>query len=386
MGNAHPSKRDDKEKHRLITKKRSSESQLYTSKRKKKKKKMNLQIAVPHHDKQHPHNEIEKKYSLGEPLGQGHYGIVRRAIHRETGDVYAVKIIPKWKVENPELVMTEIEILQKLDHPNVVKYYETIEDYDTYYIVMELCSGGELFDRIIDTDHKLSLVRIARITTQILRAVEHCHDRGIVNRDIKSENVLFKTNDPDSQIKVIDFGLSAIYSDRDNLHARVGTVFYMSPEVLAKNYTTKCDIWSVGILLYVMLSGCLPFYGATDRDTAKLISKGLFAMPDKTWKHVPSTARDLVRQLLRYDPNKRPTANQALKHPWLHQEECPVPLPPSIFSSMRDFVAMDRFRQLARFVIAEHVPETEIVRLRDAFKKIDVDNSGMFLKLFFLLL
>ena len=129
----------------------------------------------------------------------------------------------------------------------------------------------------------------------------------------------------------------------------------MSPEVLAKNYTKKCDIWSVGILLYVMLSGCLPFYGATDRDTAKLISAGKFAMPDRTWKHVPNAAKDLVQQLLRFDPNKRPCANEALKHPWLHQEECPIPLPPSIFSSMREFVAMDRFRQLARFVMAEHV-------------------------------
>ena len=168
---------------------------------------------------------------MGEALGQGHYGIVRKAVNRKTGKLYAVKIIPKWKVENPELVMTEIEILRKLDHPNVIKYIETIEDYDTYYIVMELCNGGELFDRIIDTEHKLSLVRIARITTQILRAVQHCHENGIVNRDIKSENVLFKTKDPESQIKVIDFGLSAIYSDHDNLHARVGTVFYMSPEV-----------------------------------------------------------------------------------------------------------------------------------------------------------
>ena len=128
-----------------------------------------------------------------------------------------------------------------------------------------------------------------------------------------------------------------------------------------------------------MLSGCLPFYGATDRDTAKLISAGVFSMPDKTWKHVPNTAKDLVRQLLRFDPNKRPSAKQALKHPWLHQEECPIPLPPSIFTSMREFVAMDRFRQLARSLSwhdLEHVPETEIVRLRDAFKRIDVDNSG----------
>ena len=212
-----------------LSKKRSSDSQLYESRRRKKKKK-ELYISVPH-DSAHPHVEIMKKYVLQEALGQGHYGIVRKAVNRKTGKLYAVKIIPKWKVENPELVMTEIEILRKLDHPNVVKYIETIEDYDTYYIVMELCNGGELFDRIIDTDHKLSLVRIARITTQILRAVQHCHENGIVNRDIKSENVLFKTKDPESQIKVIDFGLSAIYSDRDNLHARVGTVFYMSPEV-----------------------------------------------------------------------------------------------------------------------------------------------------------
>ena len=173
-----------------LSKKRSSDSQLYESRRRKKKKK-ELYISVPH-DSAHPHVEIMKKYVLQEALGQGHYGIVRKAVNRKTGKLYAVKIIPKWKVENPELVMTEIEILRKLDHPNVVKYIETIEDYDTYYIVMELCNGGELFDRIIDTDHKLSLVRIARITTQILRAVQHCHENGIVNRDIKSENVLFK--------------------------------------------------------------------------------------------------------------------------------------------------------------------------------------------------
>ena len=201
MGNASSKKEDEKKR---LSKKRSSDSQFYESRRKKKKKDKKLHISVPH-DSLHAHEKIEKKYALGEAMGQGHYGIVRKAVNRKTGQVYAIKIIPKWKVENPELVMTEIEILRKLDHPNVVKYMETVEDYDTYYIVMELCEGGELFDRIIDTDHKLSLRRIAQIVTQILRAVQHCHENGIVNRDIKSENVLFKTKDPESQIKVVGF-------------------------------------------------------------------------------------------------------------------------------------------------------------------------------------
>ena len=137
MGN-NTSKQDENKNNiieRRLSRKRSSSQQI-TSKRKKKK----LQISVPHHDAKHPHSTISKSYVLGEPLGQGHYGIVRKCFSVKTGEAFAVKIIPKWKVENPELVISEIKILSKLNHPNVVQYIETIEDYDTYYIVMELCT------------------------------------------------------------------------------------------------------------------------------------------------------------------------------------------------------------------------------------------------------
>mmetsp|Transcript_9846 Transcript_9846/g.20974 ORF Transcript_9846/g.20974 Transcript_9846/m.20974 type:complete len:338 (+) Transcript_9846:130-1143(+) len=254
-------------------------------------------------------------------IGSGHYGSVRECISRRTREVFAVKTIEKCKIARIDHLRREVSILKKVNHGNVMKMVDCYEDEEYLHIVTEKYSGGELFDKIIENttaEGCFSEKAAAKIIKSLLEAVVYLHGEGIAHRDIKPENILFESADEESDIKLIDFGLSRKHKRGDSpMSTPVGTAYYMSPELLKGEYDISCDNWSVGIVAYILLSGYPPFNGDTDPDIFAAIKRGHFEFPKQGFS---DEAKDFIKSLLRRDPRKRLSAEDALKHPWLMRE------------------------------------------------------------------
>ena len=243
-------------------------------------------------------------------IGHGHYGIVRKCMDRETKEWYAIKSILKSKVNKIDILKREIEILAEVDHQNIIKLIEVHEDVKYLHLITELCTGGELFDRIIaktqtPEGHYLEQ-DAAKLIKSILEAIAYCHERHIVHRDLKPENFLFVSDDEDAPIKIIDFGLSR-FEERANdiMRTKVGTPYYVAPEVLKKKYTKSCDIWSIGVITYILLCGYPPFYGDSDNQIFESVKAGKFDFPSPEWDTISDAAKDFVCYMLKLDPSKR---------------------------------------------------------------------------------
>ncbi len=259
----------------------------------------------------------QKKYHIEDrQAGKGKYGIVKVAKEKDTGLALALKTLKKKDEKTLERFEEEIHILHKLKHPNIISYVDSGPDY----LVTELCLGGELF-YYIKTYAPLRTPVAQDIIKQLLGAVAHCHEKGIIHRDIKPENILLKDKNDISTIKLIDFGLS-----KCNPHphqpfkttTKVGTAYYIAPEVInrKKAYGSECDLWSIGVCLYILLSGAPPFHGDNDLDIIKSITKGYYDFRDPTFNFVSKDGKALIRGLLEKDTEKRLTAQTALQHPW----------------------------------------------------------------------
>ena len=225
----------------------------------------------------HKSTSILKDYSIGAKLGSGAFGTVQRAVHKSTHRQRAIKSVRKNQItrdmRDHSKFFNEIDILKQTDHPDIVRMYEFYEDKNFFHIVTELLTGGELFDFIIK--HKmLSEPVAAHFLKQILSAVAYCHANGIVHRDIKPENLLLDSDSAHASLKVIDFGTSTLFDPKERLHHRYGTAYYIAPEVLVKNYDSKCDIWSCGVILFILLSGAPPFYGRSDEEIISKVRSG----------------------------------------------------------------------------------------------------------------
>jgi len=276
---------------------------------------------------------FDKKYILG----QGAFSKVIKVVHRSTKNVRACKIIPKHKVEDSEKFKTEIEILQSVDHPSIIKLYEIYEDMANIFLVMELCTGGELFDRILKIDH-FDEIKARKLFKQIVGAINYLHKKELCHRDIKAENFLFLDNSDDLTLKLIDFGLSTKFaventhfaknkiddnffpqSKSKKFHSKVGTSYYIAPEVLDGNYDEKCDIWGVGVLLYIILVGYPPFFGNTDREILKRVRLYQYDFDRPEWEKVSDHAKDLISNILK-PSDKRYTLAQVYAHPWMNEK------------------------------------------------------------------
>ena len=264
--------------------------------------------------------DIRTVYSFEKMIGGGHFGTVRTAHLKSDPDTkYAIKSILRENIEKDiKLLEEELFILAKVDHPNIVKFHQSFIDYRYVHIVMEFCNGGELFDRIVAAqkfDERMS----ADIMSQMLQGIKHLHEHNIVHRDLKPENYLMETKDKNSEIKLIDFGLSKRWSTEEGaakMHTVVGTPYYVAPEVLRGEYDKMCDVWSLGIILYVFLCGYPPFEGDNNKEIFKNVLKSKLEFDPADWDTVSDEAKDLVSKMLNKDPKKRLSAEDCLSHEW----------------------------------------------------------------------
>ena len=267
--------------------------------------------------------DIEMKYHIdSNVLGEGHHGSVRKCIERSTGKQYAVKTMCKTSPSvNIRAIEREVSLLACLKHKHILQMHDVFVDREHVHIVTELYTGGELFDKIIEKSSAgrgcFTEEKAVSVISQVLEAVAYMHLNNVAHRDIKPENILFETNEDDSDIVLIDFGL-ARRNKRDLLMSTVvGTPYYLAPEVLNKSYSRSCDMWSIGVITYILLCGYPPFNGANANEVYESIRRGVFYFPSTEWQHVSHIAKDFVVQLLQIEPKRRMTAKQALRHPWI---------------------------------------------------------------------
>lgn len=260
------------------------------------------------------------QYKFGRTLGAGTYGIVREAdLH---GQKVAVKIILKKNVKgNEQMVYDELKMLQRLDHPHIVNFIDWFESRDKYYIVTQLATGGELFDRICDQG-KFTEKDASRTIKQVLGAVDYLHNRNIVHRDLKPENLLYLTRDPNSEIVLADFGIAKMLdSPGEVLTTMAGSFGYAAPEVMLKQGHGKAvDMWSLGVITYTLLCGYSPFRSENLADLVEECRSGRIIFHERYWKDVSKDAKEFIMTLLQPDPKKRATSGEALKHRWLEGE------------------------------------------------------------------
>ncbi|KAA8536554.1 hypothetical protein F0562_029032 [Nyssa sinensis] len=324
---------------------------------------------------------LQHLYIIGKKLGQGQFGTTRLCTEKSTGTQYACKSIPKKKLfckEDYDDVWREIQIMHHLsEHQNVVRIKGTYEDPLFVHIVMELCAGGELFDRIIQKGH-YSERQAAQLIKTIVGVVEACHSLGVMHRDLKPENFLFSTTDEDAALKATDFGLSVFYKPGETFSDVVGSPYYVAPEVLCKYYGPEADVWSAGVILYILLSGVPPFWAETETEIFKQIKQGKLDFESDPWSSISDSAKDLIRKMLDRNPKKRLTAHEVLCHPWIVDDRMAPdkPLDSAVLSRLKQFSAMNKLKKMALRVIAERLSEEEIGGLKELFKMIDTDNSG----------
>jgi calcium/calmodulin-dependent protein kinase I len=261
---------------------------------------------------------VEKYYKFGAKLGSGAFATVVVAKSRETKEKVAIKIIHKSGKTNVKLMEQEVEVLNNVHHPNCVSVREIFDTDKALYLVMDLCTGGELL-AAISRKERFSEAQASAVVKDILLGLQYLHQNGIVHRDLKPENVLLESRAPDSTVKISDFGLSKlVQGKRQFLFSRCGTPAYVAPEViLAKPYDSKVDLWAVGVITFLIIAGHPPFYGETLDKLFDVIVRAEFAFYEKYWGHISSPCMHFVEQLLELDPAKRYSAEQALAHPWI---------------------------------------------------------------------
>jgi len=319
-------------------------------------------------------------------IGEGSYGSVSKGKVKGAGggagSIRAIKTISKAQMKNIDRFKQEIAIMKMMDHPNIIKLYETFEDHRNIYLVMELCVGGELFDKIIESGH-FTEVQAATLMKQIVRAIYYMHENKVCHRDLKPENFLFTTKEDISNntLKIIDFGLSCKFEKGQVLQTKAGTPYYVAPQVLAGKYDELSDLWSCGVIMYVMLCGYPPFFGESDAEVLSKVRLGNFSFNAADWKNVSEDAKNLIRMLLKMNPRDRYTAEQSLNHEWIKNtapKAANVSLQnSSMVDNLRSFRSQNKLKKAALHIIAGQLNEDQIKQLRDVFMALDENGDGL---------
>jgi len=289
---------------------------------------------------------VEDKYTMKDVLGTGAFSQVRLAESKDSpGNLYAIKVIDKKALKGKEdSLENEIRVLRRLDHANVVKLLEAYESKASVYLVMQLVTGGELFDRIVEKG-SYTEKDAADLIKQVLSAVAYMHSEGVVHRDLKPENLLYHSSDEDSKIMISDFGLSKM-EDSGIMATACGTPGYVAPEVLAqKPYGKSVDVWSIGVISYILLCGYPPFYDENDANLFAQILKGEFEFDSPYWDEISNDAKEFIRQLMCVDVDKRLSCEEALQHAWITGAKSEKNIHASVSEQLKKNFAKSRWRQ-----------------------------------------
>ena len=329
--------------------------------------------------------DIRKEFKFLKPLGGGHFGTVRKAFRKSDKEPYHYFAIKSISIKNMSQkdyddLVKEVDIISGLDHPNIIKFYETYHDECFFHIVMELCKGKEVFDNICNHGY-LRENKVQNIIFKVLLAIAHCHSRGVTHRDLKPENILFESLKPDAEIKLIDFGLSRKYSKDEKMHTILGTPYYVAPEVLKGNYDEKCDIWSIGAMTYLMLCGDPPFTGDSNNEIFKKIVKGELKFNLYKWKNISEDAKDFVKLCLNKNSAQRPSATEAISHRWFKYVTSKIHdlknIPLKILENIKNFDVDDKFKQMILKYIINNINHEEVMSsYKNAYYAMDINHTG----------
>jgi calcium-dependent protein kinase len=356
-----------------------SRTNVMTSPYRKTKSTRANSILLEHFSKQ---TDYKKKYEFLSILGNGGYGKVRLFRDRSCRDLkFAIKTVKKdyLNQHNLDSLVKEVKILIDLDHPNIVKYFETYEDEHYIHIVMEYIPGDHLFKVITNRRYNNFCEKnAAEIISCLFEAVNFLHTHNIVHRDIKPENILFSLSGDYNSLKLIDFGLSTAINTKERY--RVGSPYYMAPEVLTGNFVFSSDVWSIGVILFVMMTGTYPFNGKTQQEVFGKITKGVYDVKLLDKQKCSSEVKDLIKKLLVLDHTKRLGVMDALQHPWLTQfkenKDLANVISDDIVASLVNFTTQSLLQKEILFYLAKISSEKDITKLKQAFLEFDKDKSG----------
>eukprot|EP00587_Corethron_hystrix_P002603 CAMPEP_0113304988 /NCGR_PEP_ID=MMETSP0010_2-20120614/4780_1 /TAXON_ID=216773 ORGANISM="Corethron hystrix, Strain 308" /NCGR_SAMPLE_ID=MMETSP0010_2 /ASSEMBLY_ACC=CAM_ASM_000155 /LENGTH=591 /DNA_ID=CAMNT_0000159287 /DNA_START=256 /DNA_END=2031 /DNA_ORIENTATION=- /assembly_acc=CAM_ASM_000155 len=331
---------------------------------------------------------ISKNSSFGSPRSYRGFGSTMKIGHsspwcfHEDSHTFALKTIQLNKISETFLkeLRNEVEILKSLDHPNIVKPIEVFESTQNrqLFVVMELCSGGDLYSRDPYTESQA-----ASIVGKVLSALTYMHSRNIIHRDIKYENIMFENQGPDAEVKLIDFGLSTKYlPESPQVSGAIGTIYTMSPEVLNRKCTSKADLWSTGVVAFMLLSSRAPFFGRNRLSLVSRIMNCSYSFSDTRWQKISEDAKNFIQSLFHKNPNLRPSANEAMHHTWL-KTHYPLSkrypgdaIMEQVPKTIKQYMKAPMIKKMALMLIAHNSTTSEIVDLRKVFDQYDTENNG----------
>lgn len=331
-------------------------------------------------------DRYEKHYQTLEKIGTGTFGKVYKVLHINSGQERALKIVSKGTIkyqDDEKEFLKEIELLSKLDHPSIIKVFEYFYTNENYYVIQEYCKGGELYEQIYRIESFTEKIA-AEILFQLLSAVCYLHSNNIVHRDLKPENIMLESKKVgDYSIKLIDFGTANYCYPNKELSQKVGTSYYIAPEVVNKRYNNKCDIWSCGVILFILLCGYPPFDGETDEEIMNSVVKDEIVYEDTEWKNISKGAKEFIKKLLIKDYRKRISAEDCLKEEWLlkyTKHSSSIVKSINISSQMQNFQKFDSKLKLKNAILAfmvHHLATEEMTKeLKLMFKKMDKSGDG----------
>ena len=333
--------------------------------------------------------DIRDTYEIGRKIGGGSFGLVFLSVKKRTGEKVAIKAMKKFKKDtyiiNNDL-LKEVEILKTLDHQNILNIFEFYEGTYNFYIVTEYCSGGNLFDKIIKGNYLMSESRAAVIIFQVLSAINYCHQRNIIHRDLKPENIMIDNTSKNGYpyIKIIDFG-TAKFIGKDYENKVIGSPYYIAPEVIDKKYSSKCDIWSIGCVLYFLLSKRRPFEGENFEDIFKNIKEQPLDLKSKPFNKSSEELKDLISKLLAKNPDNRISAEEALQHEWFIKNKTKDKLTElktkdlnDLLDNIKKYFPLNLIQQTTLVYLVNTNPNVSTVKKASSlYIKLDIDNNGI---------